>query len=100
VLRSARAGRLAVDPKGAARRAGVRGRSAAANPWPDLLFWPEPGQALARRVDKLAEGLRVDRERVRALGYAVAMLSAVWFDEGGEPVDPHPLRCAELLAGQ
>jgi hypothetical protein len=36
---------------------------------------------------------------VRGWGFAFAVLSAVRFDEGGEPVDPHPLRCAELLAG-
>jgi streptomycin 6-kinase len=97
VLASARAGWLAVDPKGLLGEPAFDVGALLHNPWPDLLSWPDRGRLLARRVDQLAEGLRVDRERVRGWGFAFAVLAAVWFDEGGEPVDPHPLRCAELL---
>ncbi len=99
VLRSARAGWLAVDPKGLLGEPAFEVGAMLHNPWSDLLSWPDPARLLARRVDQLAEGLAVDRERVRGWGFAFAVLSAVWFDEDGGPVDPHPLRCAELLAG-
>ena len=97
VLRSTRAGWLAIDPKGLLGEPAFEVGPLLHNPWQDLLTWPDPAQLLARRVDQLAEGLGVDRERVRAWGFAFAVLSAVWFDEDGGPVDPHPLRCAELL---
>jgi len=99
VLRSDRAGWLAIDPKGLLGEPAFDVGALLHNPWPDLLTWPEPGRLLARRVDQLADGLGVDRTRVRDWGFAFAVLSAVWLDEDGEPVDPHPLRCAELLAG-
>jgi streptomycin 6-kinase len=98
VLRSSRAGWLAVDPKGLLGEPAFEVGAMLHNPWPDLLRWPDPGRLLVRRVHQLAEGLDVDPERVRAWGFAFAVLAAVWFDEDDEPVDPHPLRCAELLA--
>jgi streptomycin 6-kinase len=98
VLRSSRAGWLAVDPKGLLGEPAYEVGALLHNPWPDLLCWPDPGRLLGRRVHQLAEGLGVDPERVRDWGFAFAVLSAVWFDEDGEPLDPHPLHCAELLA--
>jgi streptomycin 6-kinase len=98
VLSSSRAGWLAVDPKGLLGEPAFDVGALLHNPWPDLLRWPDPARLLGRRVHQLAEGLGVDRERVRGWGFAFAVLSAVWFDEDGGPVDPHPLRCAKLLA--
>jgi streptomycin 6-kinase len=98
VLRSDRAGWLAIDPKGLLGEPAFEVGPLLHNPWGAVLDRPDPRRLLARRVDQLAEGLGVDRERVRAWGFAFAVLSAVWFDEGDEPLDPHPLRCAELLA--
>jgi streptomycin 6-kinase len=88
---------LAIDPKGVEGEAVYEAGALLRNPWPDLLTWPDPRRILARRVDQLAEALGADRERVRAWGFAQAMLSAVWtVEDHGEGWD-FPVTCAELL---
>ena len=49
MLQSARAGWLAVDPKGLLGEPAFEVGALLHNPWPDLLSWPDPGRLLARR---------------------------------------------------
>jgi streptomycin 6-kinase len=97
VLRSHRAGWLAIDPAGVLGEPAYEVGPLLLNPWDELLRWPDPARVLARRVDQLAEGLAVDADRVRRWGFAFAVLSAVWFDEDGRGPDAHSLAVADLL---
>jgi len=99
-LRSGRAGWLAIDPKGLLGEPAFEVGPVLLNPWDELRTWPDPAGVLTRRVHQLADGLAVPRDRVRAWGFAFAVLSAIWTDEdGGEP-DRHSLAVAELLSGR
>jgi streptomycin 6-kinase len=64
---------------------------------PGLLEMPDPGRVIARRVDQLAEGLGIERARVRGWGIAQAVLSACWSVEGDEDWR-HAIICGEHLA--
>jgi streptomycin 6-kinase len=97
VLRSDRAGWLAIDPHGVLGEPAFEVGPLLLNPWGDVLRWPDPARVQARRIDQLAEGLGVDRERIRQWGFAFAVLSAVWSDEGGGQSGGHSLAVAELL---
>lgn len=97
VLRSDRAGWLAIDPKGVLGEPLHEVGPLLLNPWPELLGWPDPGAVLARRVEQLADGLGLPARTVRRWGFAFAVMSAVWSDEDGAPRDDHSLTVAELL---
>jgi streptomycin 6-kinase len=97
VLRSDRAGWLAIDPKGVLGEPLHEVGPLLLNPWPGLLRWPDPGAVLGRRVEQLADGLGLPARTVRRWGFAFAVLSAVWSDEDGAPRDDHSLTVAELL---
>jgi streptomycin 6-kinase len=95
VLRSGRAGWLAIDPHGWVGDPGFD-----AGP---LLYNPDPERADAdllalvlRRVEQLADGMGLPRERVVRWGFVVAMLSEVWSAEDGE-AGGRPLAVARLL---
>ncbi|MFI5954298.1 aminoglycoside phosphotransferase family protein [Cryptosporangium sp. NPDC051539] len=73
-----------------------------------ILYNPEPTvrddvllAAVPRRVEQLADGLGLPLDRVRAWGFAVSMLSAVWDTEDcAEPGPPgRALDVARLLLG-
>lgn len=49
------------------------------------------------RVHRLADGLGLPVERVRAWGYTRCVLSEVWSAEGGFPIDGRPLAVARRL---
>jgi streptomycin 6-kinase len=99
VLRSDRAGWLAIDVAGVLGEPAFDVGALLHNPWPGLLDMPDPRRLLARRIDLLADGLGVDRDRVSGWGFAFSVLSAIWCDEdeAGGPVDPFILRCVEIL---
>jgi streptomycin 6-kinase len=99
-LRSDRAGWLAIDPKGLLGEPAYEVGPVLLNPWDELLTWPDPAGVLTRRVHQLADGLAVPRDRVRAWGFAFAVLSAIWTDEAGGDPDQHSLAVAELLTGR
>jgi streptomycin 6-kinase len=95
VLRSGRAGWLAIDPHGWVGDPGFD-----AGP---LLYNPDPGRAaddllapVSRRVEQLADGMDVPDERVVRWGFVAAMLSEVWSAEDGE-AGGRPLAVARLL---
>jgi streptomycin 6-kinase len=64
---------------------------------PGLLELPNPGRTITRRVDQLAEGLGMERARVRGWGIAQAVLSACWSIEGNEDWR-HTIAVGEYLA--
>ena len=69
---------LAIDPKGVVGEPAYEAGALLRNPYPALLSWPDLPQITARRIDQLAEGLSVPRERIRGWGLAQALLSAWW----------------------
>jgi streptomycin 6-kinase len=78
ILSATRAPWLIIDPKGIVGDPGYDLGAFLYNPWPGLLQLPDPARAIARRVDQLAEGLGMERARVRGWGIAQAVLSACW----------------------
>jgi streptomycin 6-kinase len=85
VLRGARQPWLAIDPHGVVGDPGYDVGSWMYNPDPDLR--DERLQALVpRRIDQLADGLGMDRQRVAAWSFVKAVLSCVWSaQDGGRP---------------
>jgi len=98
ILAAGRQPWLAIDPKGLAGEPAYETGALLYNPQPHLLDAPHPGRILARRVDQLAEELRLDRARVRGWGLVRAVLSAWWSVQSTGQVWEEALACAELLA--
>jgi streptomycin 6-kinase len=84
ILSATREPWLIIDPKGIVGDPGYDLGAFLYNPMPGLLDLPGPARIIAHRVDQLAEGLGMERERVRAWGIAQAVLSACWSIEGNE----------------
>lgn len=78
ILSATRAPWLIIDPKGIVGDPGYELGTFLYNPWPGLMEMPDPARVIARRVDQLAEGLGMERARVRGWGLAQAVLSACW----------------------
>lgn len=97
ILSATREPWLIIDPKGIIGDPGYDLGAFLYNPWPGLLELPDPGRVIARRVDQLAEGLGMERARVRGWGIAQAVLSACWSVD-----DDHDWRytitCGEYLS--
>ncbi|TDC48529.1 aminoglycoside resistance protein, partial [Actinomadura sp. KC345] len=96
VLRAGREPWLAIDPHG---YVGDRGYDAGA-----LLYNPDPDdrddallKLVPARVEQLADGLGLPRERVEAWGFVTAVLSEVWTAEGGGRTGGRPLDVAFRL---
>jgi streptomycin 6-kinase len=90
---------LAIDPKGVAGERAYEIGAFLRNPTAHLFYRPDAGRILARRVDRLAEMLNLDRQRLIGWGIAQAVLSAWWsVEDHGHGWQP-ALRCAELLGG-
>ncbi|MDQ2785328.1 MAG: aminoglycoside phosphotransferase family protein [Chloroflexota bacterium] len=89
---------LAIDPKGLAGEPAYETGALLYNPRPHLLAAPYPGRILARRVDQLAEELRLDHARVRGWGLVRAVLSAWWNVQSTGQIREEALICAGLLA--
>lgn len=68
------------------------------NPWPTLLSWPNPRAVLERRLHQLAQLTDFPAERILDWALAQAVLSAVWCQQDGQPMD-YALDCARLLQG-
>jgi streptomycin 6-kinase len=86
---------VAVDPKGVVGEAEYEVGAFLRN---RLLVQSRPEAALARRVDRFATELGVDRERVVGWGLAQAVLSAWWTYEDHGRVSQESIPCAELLS--
>ena len=84
VLSSARAGWLAIDPKGVAAEPAYETAALLRNPRSKLQQHPELEQILLRRILVLSEALDIDPHRIQQWGLAQTVLSAVWSaaDEG------------------
>jgi streptomycin 6-kinase len=98
ILAATREPWLVIDPKGVIGDPGYDLGAFLYNPWPGLQEMPNPGRVIARRVDQLAEGLGMERARVRGWGIAQAVLSACWSAEGDGGDWSHSIACGELLA--
>jgi streptomycin 6-kinase len=98
ILSSSRAPWLVIDPKGVVGDPGYDLGAFLYNPIPGLLSMSDPEFVINQRLDQLAEGLDMDRSRVRGWGLAQAVLSCCWSIDDG--IDPGPpLTCARILAG-
>ncbi|MFI0371209.1 aminoglycoside phosphotransferase family protein [Actinomadura sp. 1N219] len=87
VLQATREPWLAIDPHG---YVGDRGYEAGA-----LLYNPDPDdrdedllKLVPARIEQLADGLSLPRERVEAWGFVTAVLSEVWTAEAWTPAQP------------
>lgn len=97
ILSATRSPWLIIDPKGVVGDPGYDLGAFLYNPWPGLMGLPDPARAIARRVDQLAEGLGMERARVRGWGLAQAVLSACWsVDDEQDWRDT--ITCAEYLS--
>jgi streptomycin 6-kinase len=97
ILSATRQPWLIIDPKGIVGDPGYDLGAFLYNPMPGLLELPNPGRIITRRVDQLAEGLGMERARVRGWGIAQAVLSACWSIEGNEDWR-HTIAVGEYLA--
>jgi streptomycin 6-kinase len=86
VLRDARRGWLAVDPKGVVGELEYEIGATFRNPveTPDLFTSPKTAQ---RRLEQFVQGLDVDGERVLRWAFGQAVLSAIWSIEDGFAID-------------
>jgi streptomycin 6-kinase len=62
-----------------------------------VLRQPDPGRILDRRIHLFSEILGFERDRIRAWGFAQAVLSAVWTVEDHGYGWESAIRYAELL---
>lgn len=97
IMAAQRAPWLALDPKGIAGEPAYEVGALLRNQVARLLASPDPGRAMARRVDILAETLGFDRARLVGWGVAQAVLSAWWSIEDHGSVGAEALDCAALL---
>lgn len=90
VLLGSERGWLAIDPKGVVGELEYEIGAALRNPieHPEVFLQP---QRIHARVQRFADRLRLDADRIRAWAFAQAVLSAVWLIEDGFAVDrDHP----------
>lgn len=98
ILSATRESWLIIDPKGIVGDPGYDLGAFLYNPIPGLLNLPNPARLIERRVGQLAEGLGMERERVRSWGIAQAVLSACWSVEGNEDWR-HTIAVGDILSG-
>jgi streptomycin 6-kinase len=96
VLSAGRDPWLAVDPKGVVGEAAYETAALLHNP-AEALDAPDPGKLLERRIEILTTELGLDPARVRAWGFAQAVLAAYWGLEDGGRVWSEALHFARLL---
>jgi streptomycin 6-kinase len=97
VLRDA-SGRLTViDPKGVLGDPAFEVGAMLRNPMTRFLDAPDPAALIQRRLDICADVLGTDRDRLRAWGYVVQVLCAVWAGDDADMAG-YCLRCAELIS--
>ncbi|HEX6032246.1 MAG TPA: aminoglycoside phosphotransferase family protein [Tepidiformaceae bacterium] len=83
ILASDRKGWLAIDPHGVLGPPECEVGAFMMNPNNGALVRPDVRQVLSRRLDQFAEELAFDREQLRRVSFAYAMLSAIWSSEDG-----------------
>jgi len=84
---------LAIDPKGVIGEPEYEVGAWLRNPFPHILKFENPKQVMARRVEQFSESLGFDRDRLKAWGFAQAVLSGWWgYEDHGDDWDS----CIEL----
>ena len=96
ILSSERRPWLAIDPKGVVGEPAYDTAALLHNPV-HLLYKPETGRLLRRRIDLLSERLALDRARVYGWGLAQAVLAAYWGLEDSGRVWEEALAFAEVI---
>jgi streptomycin 6-kinase len=84
ILRSVRAGWIAIDPKGRIGEPAYEAAALLRNPRSHLLAHPNPRQLLTRRIDLLTETLQIERSRLLAWAFILAVTAAIWQIEDHE----------------
>ncbi len=97
VLSARREPWLAIDPKGVVGEAAYDTAALLHNPV-EMLGVPDPKRRTERRLDVLSEKLGLDRDRIRAWGFAQAVLAAYWCLEDSGQVWSEALSFAKLIA--
>jgi streptomycin 6-kinase len=91
-------GRLTViDPKGVCGDPAFEAGAMLRNPMTLFLDAPDPAALTRRRLDICADVLGTDRDRLRAWGYVVQVLCAVWAGDDADMAG-YGLRCAQLIS--
>ena len=85
VIRDAKRGWVAIDPKGALGEPEYEVGAAFRNPFERLELFTAPAVIL-RRADRFARDLDMDVQRILGWAFAQAVLAAVWAVEDGQPV--------------
>ena len=98
ILAAQRQSWLAIDPKGVAGDPVYESGSMLLNRSSTMRISQHPGPVLARRLDRLAGELEIERHRLRDWGVAQAVLSAWWTVEDHGHIGEFSLACAEILA--
>ena len=97
ILRAERQPWLAIDPKGVVGEPAYEVGALLRNALPERASPAELTRLQRRRIAQLAELLGFDAQRLRAWGFAQAVLSAVWsIDDGGD--GQASVACAESLS--
>lgn len=91
---------LALDPKGLVGEPAYEVGALLRNKLPQNLKTPQASRILRRRIDRFAEELGFDRQRLCAWGLAQAVLSAWWSIEDHGYGWEEAMACAELLSAQ
>ena len=99
VLSARRSPWLAIDPKGLIGELEYETGAWIRNPIPALLDWTDARMILRRRIDRIAERLEFDPERILAWGIYQAVLAGWWSYEDGQPNWEKWAAIAELIAG-
>ncbi|HEX3721545.1 MAG TPA: aminoglycoside phosphotransferase family protein [Nitrolancea sp.] len=89
---------IAIDPKGVAGEPAYEMASFILNPHAELSAAAHLDRILARRVDRFAAELELDREKITEWAIAAAVLSAWWTVEDHGHVSELAMTCASLLA--
>lgn len=97
VLDAGDRGWMVIDPKGYLGEPAFEFGAFLRNPVGAIAGWEHLEAKQSRRVDELSDRSGIDGSRIRAWGFAQAVLSACWSVEDGEDSWRSALVCAEAL---
>jgi streptomycin 6-kinase len=96
ILKSERGQFLAIDPKGVIGDPVFELGAFIRNPMPELLAMPQVSQVIEHRIEKFAQLLDFDAQRIRQWSYVTAVMAAAWAVEDNMNPDQW-LAVAQLL---
>ncbi len=97
IVSTGEGGWVAIDPQGVLGEPAYEVGAVLRNLWQDQHIIPDRKRTLHRRAAQLADELGVDLYRVRAWGFAQAVLSAWWSVESGDENWTETMEFAEML---